>query len=237
MKIDIIGRGNVGTHLFKALNDFAAVKIVNPRTLEYIRSDSDLYLISVTDEATSSVAKKVSKLISQNSVVAHTSGSLPLSIMENFHNNIGVFYPMQTFSTNIKLDYSSIPIFLESNNDYTAEILNKTASLFSKKIQFIDSVKRKKLHIASVFSCNFVNHLWKLSEDFLKSNGLSFSYLLPLIIETTNKILETSPNITQTGPAKRHDNLIIQDHLNILKDNEDLYNIYKILSDSIMKNH
>ena len=59
MKIDIIGRGNVGWHLTQAFEGKADVNCVNPRTLEDLRRDADLYLISVTDDAIADVARRL----------------------------------------------------------------------------------------------------------------------------------------------------------------------------------
>ena len=113
MKIDIIGKGNVGTHLATALKDAADVASVSSRTLEGLRKGSDIYLISVADDAIADVASQVATHIPSQAILAHTSGSTPLNAISGIHNLTGVFYPLQTFSKNVSLDYADIPFSLK----------------------------------------------------------------------------------------------------------------------------
>lgn len=237
MKIDIIGKGNVASHLLNAFTIAEAdVRCVNSRTFEGLRNDSDIYLISVSDDAIYEVACYLSKNISSNSIMAHTSGTTPMCIFKSLHNHIGVFYPLQTFTKGVKLDYSIIPLLLEANDEYSKNKLKDLAILINDNYHFIDSDKRKDLHIASVFSCNFVNHLWSLAYDYLNTKGLNFDLIKPLIRETTLKIERLSPHEAQTGPASRHDKKTMNMHLNRLDENKELCEIYSILSESII-NH
>ncbi len=48
MKINIVGRGNVATHLSLALENKAEVIRVNPRSLEEYSLDADITLIAVS---------------------------------------------------------------------------------------------------------------------------------------------------------------------------------------------
>lgn len=238
MKIDIIGTGNVATHLFKALGGKADVNIVPSRTLVGLRGDSDTYLISVSDTAIAEVAEKVSELIPTESVLAHTSGSTPISVLSRFHKNIGVFYPLQTFSKNVPLAYSEIPFFIEGSTPQVTDALKSLALKISEKVYEADSDDRRNLHIASVFACNFVNHLWTLADSYLESKNLSFDALRPLIKETCRKIQDNRPRYVQTGPAARHDKNIINEHLQVLsKENSELSDIYDTLTRSIIKHH
>lgn len=233
MKIDIIGRGNVGTHLFNAFSENADVVSVSSRDLKDLRKDSDIYLISVSDNAIEDIVAKISSLVPDSSIIAHTSGSTSIDILKPFGNQVGVFYPLQTFSKDVPLDYSEIPFFLEASNSESLATLKSVAKKVSDYVYEADSDKRRNLHIASVFACNFVNHLWTLSADFLSSNGLDFDMLRPLIKETTAKALHIEPQHAQTGPASRHDSKTISAHLESLNGNPKLEKLYRMLSDSI----
>lgn len=230
--INIIGRGNVATHLRKAWEVKFQVNIVNPHTLENISPDALITIIAVKDSVIKDVLEKIPVL---SHPVAHTSGTTGIDILENHgFNNYGVLYPMQTFSKDKELDYSVIPTYIEGNNEETEKLLYSLGSAFSKNVKKADSSQRKNLHIAAVFACNFVNHLWTLSADYLEGNNLSFDDFIPLIEETNNKIKYISPQKAQTGPAYREDLNIMAEHLKMLKDSPDLQNIYKLLSDSII---
>ncbi|MDE7412198.1 MAG: DUF2520 domain-containing protein [Muribaculaceae bacterium] len=235
MKINIIGRGRVATHLRTALLNHADIVMVNPHTLEYLDSEADLTLISVSDNA---IQEIIHKLPEMKGIVAHTSGSTDINVFRDSNiKKYGVFYPLQTFSFDKSLVYSEIPFFIEGSDHITENKLMEYAGLISPKIRTSNSSDRKNLHIASVFSCNFVNHLWVLADEYLTKNGLQFSDLLPLLEETVNKIKSLSPWKAQTGPAVRNDTAIIDNHIEALNDDPDLQSLYSILSRSISNSH
>ena len=167
--INIIGRGNVATHLANAFEGKAEINMVNPHSLAELNTDADLTIISVTDTA---IAKVLDKLPKINGIVAHTSGSTSIDVFKSFRQDrFGVFYPLQTFSKSKKLKYEDIPFYIEASDKITADTLFNYALLISDNVRFADSSQREKLNIAAVLSCNFVNHLWALSEKYLKEAG------------------------------------------------------------------
>ena len=238
MKIDIIGTGNVGSHLFNAFSKKGVdVNNVNSRSLDGLRTDSDLYVISVSDNAILDVARAISSRMPSNAILAHTSGTTDIAILKGLNANTGVFYPLQTFSKNVGLDYSEIPFFIEGSNGLTLNSLKGAASIISRVVVEMDSQQRRDLHVASVLSCNFVNHLWMLSEKYLAERNIDFSLLHPLIKETVRKIERTEPFRAQTGPAVRHDSVTIERHLEKLECDPEISAIYRLLSDSISRHH
>lgn len=233
--VAIIGRGNVGTHLSRALSSKVYVTVVNPHTLAELTGTEDIILISVSDAALPEVAGYLASHIHTkcNPIVAHTSGTTPMDVLSGLDVPYGVFYPMQTFSKDVDLNYADIPMFIEGSDAEVSDVLIDLAGLFSDHVHYADSEKRRKLHIGSVFACNFANHLWTLSEKWLKENGLDFSMMHALIRETTRKALSNSPASVQTGPARRHDAPTIKSHLKMLEGNPQLHDIYIMLTDSI----
>lgn len=232
MKIAIIGRGNVATHLGKALHSHADVAIVNPHTLEGLPLEAEACLICVSDNAIADVAKAL-HATGFNGIVAHTSGSTPMEALGLFEHR-GVFYPLQTFSRDVEIDYTSIPFFIEGDSEPTAEALSGIAALVSPTVHRADSDARKQLHIASVMACNFTNHLYTLADSLLREKGYDISVLLPLIGETVGKLRKTTPAKAQTGPAARRDTRTINAHLEALADYGRLKEIYGLMTDSII---
>lgn len=233
MKIQIIGNGNVGCHLRKAIEILNPVS-VNPHTLDGLDTSADVTIIAVKDDA---IAEVASSLPAMDGIIVHTAGSVGMDVLSK-HNRRGVFYPLQTFSKKIELDYSQIPVYIETYNKEDETILKEIGSIFTEKIFNLDSEKRRKLHIASVFACNFCNYLWTISEDILTGNGLDFSEIKPLISETFKKMDKaSSPQECQTGPAVRKDRKVIDAHIHTLAESgyENYADIYRLLSDSIMK--
>jgi predicted short-subunit dehydrogenase-like oxidoreductase (DUF2520 family) len=247
IKITIIGSGNVAQHLIDAFAKSNAVEIVQvfSRTKNSIQNldsskitndwnalaEADLYIIAVSDDVISLVS---SQLPFKNRLVVHTSGSAPLTAL-NDKNRKGVFYPLQTFTKGKEVDFKTIPFCLETQleSDYT--ILEKVAQSISDRIYKIDSHQRKALHVAAVFVNNFTNYLYQLGNDICQENHVPFDILKPLILETAEKLLTLSPKEAQTGPAKRNDISTIEAHESFLS-NENQSTIYKILTQSI-QNH
>lgn len=210
--------------------------------------DCDLYLLCVRDNAMEQTTAAISKLLSgelhadsregNEPIIAHTSGSVSLERLRRqtaTNMKAGVFYPMQTFSKNIAMDYSSIPFFIEGEDAETESVLRDIASLVSSNVSETDSKVREDYHLAAVFACNFSNHLCALAEKQLNEKGLDFNNLRPLIAQTFQKILKESPAEVQTGPASRRDADVISRQLSKLQADPRLRHIYSVMTESIMR--
>jgi predicted short-subunit dehydrogenase-like oxidoreductase (DUF2520 family) len=190
-------------------------------------------VIAVSDDAIESIAQEI--VLPENAVLVHTSGSQPLSLLENaVTESIGVFYPLQTFSKNKKVDFKDIPLFIESNIKEVEKLLVEMAKAISKKVVKIDSRQRKALHVAAVFASNFTNHMLRISNDILKTHKLDSELLKPLIAETITKALAIGPEDAQTGPARRGDLELLDNHYAFLEEDEDVAEIYKLVSQHIL---
>jgi predicted short-subunit dehydrogenase-like oxidoreductase (DUF2520 family) len=247
-KIAIIGSGNVASHLIHAFSKnekvdliqvyarkkVNLVSIINSEKIIENLSDlkqADLYIIAVSDDAIENVYNQISF---ENKLVVHTSGSFDYKMLSN-KNRKGIFYPLQTFSKNKKVNFKEIPICLEAENEVDYEVLEKIAYLISDKVHKIDHQQRQSLHVAAVFVNNFVNHLYQIGNEICEENKVNFEILKPLIEETTKKISYLSPKEAQTGPARRNDFKTIEKHLHFITD-ENQKNIYQLLTQSILSN-
>jgi predicted short-subunit dehydrogenase-like oxidoreductase (DUF2520 family) len=253
MNVSFIGAGNLAWHLAPALDntDFAVKEIYSrniknatalaerlyqgevKQSLDFSSSKSKIFIISVSDDAIQEIAQEI--ILPENALLIHTSGSQPLSVLAfSPTRNIGVFYPLQTFTAIKKIDFKEIPIFIESENGETEKTLMQMAKAISKKVYKISSDKRKALHVAAVFASNFTNHMLTLSKEILEKHKLDFELLKPLIAESINKSLTIAPEKAQTGPAKRGDLEILDRHMEFLQDNEVVAEIYKVISQDIV---
>ena len=134
MKIAILGSGNVAYHLAKMFKEknipISQIFGRNEKDLQEISeqfeipfsttelADAELYFIAVNDDAVAAISKNIKN---QNSLVAHTSGSLPKEILEGNYRKAS-FYPLQTFSKSKMLQYSEIPFFVEAENEADSQI-------------------------------------------------------------------------------------------------------------------
>lgn len=248
VKTVILGFGNVGFHLAKACHaatDIELLQIYNrsrlaPQLHKELKVDfttdfnslkeADVYLIAVKDDA---VEKLIQEITYSDKIVAHTSGSL--NLLDSKHKD-AVFYPLQTFSKNKSLDYSTIPFCLEAEDEESFGVIERIAKSISTKVYSISTAQRQELHVSAVFVCNFVNHLYAIGEEICLNHQIPFEILDPLIAETASKIKTLSPIQAQTGPALRQDQQTLNRHVQQLKGTH-YQNLYQQLSNSIVKKH
>ena len=246
MKIVIIGSGNVAYHLAKAFtqNNIKVSQIFGRNEVELSKissefnipfstdqlEDAEFYIIAVSDSAVENVSELIKN---ENTLVAHTSGSLPMEILKGNYRKAS-FYPLQTFSKTKNLEYSKIPFFIEAENQIDEKSLFELASIISENVETSDYEKRKYIHLTAVFACNFVNHLFARAKEIADSQDLDFNYFIPLIDETVEKIHHLEPKLAQTGPAVRGDETILKLHEELIKDEQHL-KVYQLMNESIKK--
>jgi predicted short-subunit dehydrogenase-like oxidoreductase (DUF2520 family) len=127
-----------------------------------------------------------------------------------------------------------IPVFIDASDEVARKKLLQLAQSISKDhVVEADDNKRLKMHVAAVMVSNFVNHLYRLAEDYCKREGIDFNELTPLIEETAQRIRNISPSKAQTGPAIRNDEPTIQQHLQLLEKYPQLKKIYEVMTNSI----
>lgn len=253
MNVSFIGSGNLAWHLAPALDntDYRVVEVYSPNrqhakalverlyhaqvrdSLDFSSSPSRIFIIAVPDDVIGEVAQEI--ILPEDVILLHTSGSQPLDLLAYAGTaRLGVFYPLQTFTKNKKVDLQDIPFFIESEDDQTEKVMLTMAKTISKKVYKISSAQRKALHVAAVFASNFTNHMLALSRDIMTDNKLDFNWLKPLIAETVNKSLTLTPDQAQTGPARRGDLEVLDKHLEFLQKEEAVAEIYRVISQHIV---
>ncbi|GIM49292.1 Rossmann-like and DUF2520 domain-containing protein [Capnocytophaga stomatis] len=248
LSLSIVGGGNVAFHLMNIFynNDkievkqlcnrscftshfeqFAVEKITNVSLLKPV----DICIIAVKDSAISEVSEK---LPFSGNLVVHTSGNTDIDVLSG-KNRKGVFYPLQSFSKDIPVDFQEVPICIEAQDLADLEVLRILAESATSKVYEINSFQRKILHISAVIMNNFTNHLIGISKEICEENKVPFEILKPLLTETFEKIQKTEPFEAQTGPARRNDRQTIENHLALLSGNRK--EIYKTITNSILETY
>lgn len=264
MSITFIGAGNVAWHLAPALENAGHhVVAVYSRQLTHARqlasilydaqpvtdlnladSSSDLFVLTVPDNALDEVCARL--VLPEGATLVHTSGGQSLaklrhlmSVYSDVPVNVGVFYPLQTFTRGRNLlDFEQIPICIEADDKAVEAQLVTMGQEISTIVYLVNSAERRVLHVAAVLACNFSNHLMALAKDITDTEDLEFDLLKPLIGETIRKALDAEhPADVQTGPARRHDSQVIAAHLMYLQDKPDVAKLYQVLTESIERRY
>ncbi len=237
IRVTVIGSGGVAESLALAVSRSAELSLEqvfgrNAERVAHISQrcgvspsdefrDADVYILSVSDRAIAEVCSSL--VFPDEALVVHTAGSVGEEVIS--HPRRGVLYPLQTFTVGCEVDMSDVPIFIEG-----CELVREVAESLSSRVVEMDSKGRQQLHLCAVFACNFVNSMYATSATLAQRANIPFEYLKPLIAESCRKALSVAdPRTVQTGPARRGDVEVQQRHLSMLND-ENLENIYKILS-------
>ena len=249
----MVGAGNLATQLGKSLrltgNDILqlysrteesasclAAKLGCDYTtdLSALRTDAEVYIASLKDDALLQLIPQMVAGKCYDALFLHTAGSVPMDVWKGHARHYGVLYPMQTFSKQRDVDFSTIPVFVEASSDADLQRVKTMASALSGSVTVASSEQRRYLHLSAVFACNFANHMFTVSERLLQENGIAFSCMYPLIREMVNKVLDgMSPSEAQTGPAVRYDHGVMDKHVELLRSHPLWQEIYKETSKSI----
>jgi predicted short-subunit dehydrogenase-like oxidoreductase (DUF2520 family) len=251
MRITMIGSGNVSTHLAAALKNAGhrIIQVFSPNighasllayhvgaeatdNINSINAETDLFIIATKDDVIAGIAKQ---LAVHQRLIVHTSGATSLEVIGEVTNNAGVFYPLQTFSKEKELDFRSVPLCIEGVSEAITKNLIELGQTISNNIYRVDSAQRKILHLSAVFACNFPNYLYYVAQSLLAKHELDFNLLKPLIMETAEKVQEQFPVAVQTGPAVRNDVQTMAAHEQLLDGDVFLQNLYRLLSEGVMK--
>lgn len=256
INIVIIGTGNVAHHIaesFQGKKNINLIQTFNHRNSKdakqfskqfkcdlvtdynLINSNADVYIIAVKDDVIVEVAKNLSKL-KLKGIVAHTSGSVDISALKNVSASIGVYYPLQTFYKKATIEWQFTPLLIEANNKTVLHRLQQLANIISQTVREVSSSNRLQIHLAAVFACNFTNAMYVSAYDIIESklSKKDTKLLLPIMQQSFQKLQSISPKMAQTGPAMRNDKLVMKKHLDLIKTNKQLTQVYKTLSDLIV---
>lgn len=257
LRVCFIGAGNVATHLALTLacsqheivGVYSRTMISAETLIEKLASkgtnalatnrleeipDADVYIFSVKDQALASIVE-IWPQSRRGGVALHTAGSLPMSAVASAAEHYGVLYPMQTFSKDKAMDFRSVTCFIESSDTVAETVTRTLVGALGSKCVVLASAERQYLHLAAVFACNFSNHMFALAYELLEQHGIEPECMKPLIAETAAKAAQIHPREGQTGPAQRGDEIVMNKHLAALRDTPDFQDMYRLISQSIMK--
>ncbi|HNW74726.1 MAG: DUF2520 domain-containing protein [Bacteroidales bacterium] len=252
-KIVILGAGRLARHLAPAFtkkgylisgiwnrspeHGAALARLVNTRfikDLSELPDDADLYLCIVSDSAIAEVAAGIPV---HDRLIVHTSGSVSIDVLRPFSCEVGVFYPLQTFSNDADVDLTRVPVCVESASVKGMDTLLTLGQAISGHVLPVNSDDRRLLHLSAVMVSNFTNFLYTLASDLLSENQLPSGILNELILQTARNATLGHPGRFQTGPAIRNDKNVIENQLKILSKYPDTREIYQLFTENIVKYH
>ncbi|HEY8399560.1 MAG TPA: DUF2520 domain-containing protein [Flavihumibacter sp.] len=254
MKIVLIGSGNVAQTLGEAFRQAGhqiiqvmsrtrahaenlAGRLGAKGTDQYAEIDrsADLYVVALTDTAIPGLALKWR---SDNKLVVHTAGTVPMAALHGVSDRIGVLYPLQSLKGAAPAS-GEIPFLVQASREADLLLLKKLAETIGSDCQVVTDRQRLHMHVSAVWVNNFPNLMYSIAYRLCQDHKLNFELLLPLIRETTARLEAGEGEITdpfsfQTGPAMREDQSTILRHLELLNPHPDWKDLYEHLSEEIV---
>lgn len=255
--ITIVGFGRVGTHLLKIFHEKnLPVRQIFTRSITQDRSamagrchvelvhdfqllenHKGIYILAVPDRHISDVAQQLKAVLAEDVLIAHSSGTTPLKALAVLFSQAGRFYPLQSFSTEAPVHWEKLPVFVSGTSPQVKEALKQLANAITEKVVVLkDEEQWAWLHLGAVIAHNFSNAMFHWSKNMLEQHGLKFEYLHPLIRDGLAKSMLIGPEAAQTGPAQRGDLTTIATHLELLKNDKALHDLYLAISQMINSN-
>lgn len=187
-----------------------------------------LRVLAVSDDAIGSVAAAVPP---DGTPIVHLGGSRPLDLLEP-HAHRAVLWPMQSFTPGPPVDFSTVPVVIDANDEAALALVRALAGSISGHVVHLPFDQRQRLHLSAVLASNFPVFLLREAERLLGKHGIDPGLLHPLWKQSAQNALRDADRAV-TGPARRGDAGTLAKHLELLNEEGELRRAYAILSNLI----
>lgn len=257
VRVSIIGIGRVGGALALSLptgkyevaelivRDLEHIKIATEHPLHKLdkvdRLSGDVVFITTQDPEIESAAALLVDRLKRGSIVFHTSGSMPSSVLgtlKDAGSKVGSMHPLVSVSspelgpTRFRGAY-----FCVEGDPDAVEMGQQIARDLGGKPFAIDTRFKTLYHAAAVTACGHLVALFDTAVEMMSKTGLSVEeskeILLPLVTSTVGNLNEQSTAAALTGTFARADADIFTKHLTALNQfgTEDMIEIYLLLGE------
>jgi predicted short-subunit dehydrogenase-like oxidoreductase (DUF2520 family) len=249
MEIGIIGAGNVA-HVFATQLHNASVSIrgiystnsAQATTLantigctcysnaQQLAQLVDIVILAVPDDALTTLG------ITTNALVIHTSGATPIDVLHTYSNNYGCMWPIMSLRKELYHQYNNLPIVVNGNTPRAEELILQLAQSITPYAFVINQQQKPYAHLMATLVNNFTNALYTQAQGIGAQQQIPFTLFMPIIQQQVQLLASTPAAQLQTGAAIRKDETTINTHLQLLKDNKHLYNLYQQFTELIQAN-
>ena len=219
----IIGNGNLGSHLSELFESKGVSYTFLRRESINTLQKGDFAWLCVPDGA---IKPLIDQLQPLGVNLIYCSGALVLS--ESWRDSVGVWYPLYSFKKGFPIDWGLVPIFIETRSNTLQHYFKQLQEQLELKYRELDSLGRRKRHLAAVFVNNFTNAILSAAEETMHdcSKKEITEALFPIALQTISRWREHEARKMQTGPAVRGDQETLEVHLKELfnlPEERDLY--------------
>jgi predicted short-subunit dehydrogenase-like oxidoreductase (DUF2520 family) len=258
LDIEIVGAGTLGTALAYALHQsgYRISEIVtrdqpqslrraralanrvhaSARTLSKAQLSARITWICVPDDSISEVAQSIAKERDwRRKIVLHSSGALgadALAAPKQAGAETASAHPLMTFVNQSLVDFKGVPFAMEGDPKALAVIGAVVGRLGGKPFR-IDAQFKPAYHAFGFFSSPALVALIAAAQQVGKMAGLTErqarDLMEPIVRETIDNCFRSTPQEAFSGPLRRGDLATIRKHLDALKQQPNLLELYRAL--------
>ncbi|MDZ7806943.1 MAG: Rossmann-like and DUF2520 domain-containing protein [Gracilimonas sp.] len=254
--ISIIGLGKVGTALLRVLseNGYRIHSAINKGSIPYeLKSNhsevtflnsvpgtmdnlGELILITVPDDAISEVVDEIGQNLKtlNGKAVAHCSGTHSSAILNKLKSKgakTASFHPNRSITGSTK-DFKDTWFDVEGDEEMI-RVFERIAEDLNADFIEIEASQKPYLHASAVIASNYLVVLADLMTKVSAKGGIteevSLKALIPLMRNTMDNIEQNGVSDSLTGPIARGDVNTVSNHLELLRSDPELLNLYKVL--------
>jgi len=192
------------------------------RTIEELAASSELILVAVSDRAIEEVAAKIPET---NAIIIHPSGALP-ALRGGFSLHPLKSLPPVGEPSDLQ---GTLLVFEGAHRDIAEEIAKKAGARFAE----ISPDAKARYHAGAVFGSNYVAALLDIAEELIGIDGARED-IAALARSAIDNWLAHTDGRRFTGPAARGESEVMQHHLEALRDQPELAEIYRLLAARIL---
>ncbi|MBF0499354.1 MAG: DUF2520 domain-containing protein [Candidatus Riflebacteria bacterium] len=210
-------------------------------TVSQLVQHSRILILAVTDDAIDQVVESISETSLKGYLVIHSSGCLPLDILQPASlagAETAVIHPLMTLARlkNEPNPLNIAPVGLVCSSKKIEQSLIKWFSGIGQEVFRISPESRPLYHAAAVLACAGLHQLFMTSAQLFEVEGIctgkKAEKLLMPIVKRTLELGFHSKKVTITGPWSRQDSQTIRLHLKALKKSHPkIFRLYKCLMD------
>lgn len=225
----------------KKLGDKNSVKGYSD-SLTGIPYNSDIILLTLPDDQLKVTADKLSGILPDlgGKLFVHFSGACSIDVLKTLQDkggSTGSLHIMQTFPSRRRINLKNSNAVIEFPDVRSKIILFRMAYDLGLNPFVIDSAKKTEYHLAGVFASNFLISNLYAAKKLFESTGAGtdfYSYMGPIIKQTISNVNKGGIEKAITGPVERGDLETVKKHLDGLKDDKILLQMYLVQSLNIV---
>ncbi len=192
------------------------------KTIDDLAAITDILLVAVSDRAIEEVAAAIPET---KAIIVHPSGPLP-ALRGGFS-----LHPLKSLPpVGEPSDLAGTLLVFEGRH---REVAERIAAAAGARFAAIAPEAKTRYHAAAVFGSNYVAALLDIAEELIGIDGVRED-LAALARSAIDNWLAHTDGQRFTGPAARGESEVMQRHLEELRDQPELAEIYRLLAARIV---